>query len=134
MTNLVTMIDYENADARVRRVFDDIMATRGTTYVNKFWRALAHDPATLEATWERMKRLMGPDAEGTLDPLTKELVYLAVSVTNGCAYSVRSHAAAARGKGMTEAQYAELLAVVGLANETNRLAIGYQIPVDDSLR
>jgi len=134
MTSMVTLIDYDHASERVRNVYDDIMATRKTNHVNNFWRALAHDPATLEATWARMKRLLGGDAEGTLDPLTKELVYLAVSVSNGCEYCVRSHAAAAQGKGMTDAQYAEMLAVVGLANETNRLAIGYQVPVDDSLR
>lgn len=133
-TSLVTLIDYDRASPRVKAVFDDIMATRKTNHVNNFWRALAHDPDTLEAVWERMKRLLGSGSEGALDPLTKELVYLAVSVTNGCEYCVRSHAQAAERKGMTEAQYAEMLAVVGLASETNRLAIGYQIPIDDSLK
>jgi AhpD family alkylhydroperoxidase len=133
-TSLVTLIDYDRASPRVRAVFDDIMATRKTNHVNNFWRALAHDPDTLEAVWARMKRLLGSGSEGELDPLTKELVYLAVSVTNGCEYCVRSHAQAAERKGMTEAQYAEMLAVVGLASETNRLAIGYQIPIDDSLK
>ncbi|MBK1699282.1 carboxymuconolactone decarboxylase family protein [Rhodovibrio salinarum] len=134
MTSMVTLIDYEHAAPRVRAVYDDIMATRKTNHVNNFWRALAHDPETLEATWTRMKRLLGSGSEGTLDPLTKELIYLAVSISNGCEYCVRSHAAAAQRKGLTEAQYTEMLAVVGLANETNRLAVGYQVPVDDSLK
>ena len=134
MTSMVTLIDYDHASERVRKVYDDIMTTRKTNHVNNFWRALAHDPDTLEAVWSRMKRLLGSESEGTLDPLTKELIYLAVSVSNGCEYCVRSHAAGAQRKGMTDAQYAEMLAVVGLANETNRLAIGYQVPIDDSLR
>lgn len=131
MSSMVPLIDYDYAEARVRAVYDDIKQTRGVGDVNNFWKALAHDPDTLEATWARLKRLMG---DGELDPLTKELVYVAVSVTNGCDYCVRSHAAAARKKGMSEAQFAELLAVVGLANETNRLAVGYQVPLDDNLR
>jgi len=131
MTPMVPLIAYEQADARVRAVYDDIMASRGVDDVNNFWKALAHDPDSLEATWSRLKTLMG--SEGALDPLTKELIYVAVSVTNGCDYCIRSHAAAARKKGMTEAQFAELLAVVGLANQTNRLAVGYQVPVDDGL-
>lgn len=131
MSSMVPLIDYDYAEARVRAVYDDIKQTRGVGDVNNFWKALAHDPDTLEATWARLKRLM---RDGELDPLTKELVYVAVSVTNGCDYCVRSHSAAARKKGMSEAQFAELLAVVGLANETNRLAVGYQVPLDDNLR
>lgn len=134
MTSMVTLIDYDHANERVRKVYDDIMATRKTNHINNFWRALAHDPETLEAVWTRMKRLLSSSSEGTLDPLTKELIYLAVSVSNGCEYCVRSHVAGAQRKGMTDAQYAEMLAVVALANQTNSLATGYQVPIDDSLR
>ncbi len=121
-------IEYANASAEVRAVYDDIMATRRVDWVNNFWKVLAHDPPTLRRLWSNLKEVMGP---GTLDPLTKELVYLAVSVTNGCGYCIASHGASARGKGMTEQQYSELMAVIGLANETNRLATGYDVPVDD---
>lgn len=116
------------SDARVKAVFDDIRATRNSDFVNHFWRALANQPALLERTWESVKQVM--IAPGTLDPLTKELVYIAVSLTNSCSYCVHSHTAAARAKGMTDAQYAEFLAVVGMASETNALANGMQIPVD----
>jgi AhpD family alkylhydroperoxidase len=109
-------------------VYDDIMRTRGTDWVNNFWKRLAHDPATLERVWRCVKEVMQP---GALDPLVKELLYVAVSVTNNCRYCIASHTAGARAKGMSEAQLAELLAVVGLANETNRLAIGYDVPVDE---
>ncbi|MCB1337394.1 MAG: carboxymuconolactone decarboxylase family protein [Maritimibacter sp.] len=112
-------------------VFADIRATRGTDYVNNFWRALAHDPATLKATWERLKGLMGP---GALDPLTKELIYIAVSVANGCEYCVHSHTAAAKAKGMTEAMRAELLAVIGMAAQTNALSTALQVPVDERFK
>jgi AhpD family alkylhydroperoxidase len=110
-----------------KAVFDDIRATRKTDFVNNFWRALAHDPVLLKRTWESVKEVMRP---GALDPLTKELVYVAVSITNGCEYCIRSHTTAARAKGMTDAQLMELIAVVGMANETNRLVNGLQVPVD----
>ncbi len=108
-------------------VFADIRTTRKTDFVNNFWRMLAHDPPTLKRTWESIKQVMAP---GALDPLTKELIYIAVSVSNGCEYCIRSHTAAARSKGMSDAQFMELLAVIGMASETNRLATGLQIPVD----
>jgi AhpD family alkylhydroperoxidase len=125
------LIRFEDAPADVRAVFDDIKETRGVDDVNNFWKALAHDPATLRRTWESVKEVMAP---GALDPLTKELVYVAVSVTNGCEYCIASHTAGARAKGMTDAQLAELLAVVGMANETNALATGYGVPVDEAFR
>ena len=120
-------IEYADASPRVRAVYDDIMATRKTDWVNNFWKVLANDPATLERIWANVKQVMGP---GALDPLTKELLYVAVSVTNNCRYCIASHSAGARNKGMTDAQFAELIAVVGLANETNRLANGYDVPID----
>jgi AhpD family alkylhydroperoxidase len=124
---LVKMVEYQDASPAVRAVFDDIMATRKTDWINNFWKVLAADPPTLARIWDNVKRVMAP---GALDPLTKEMLYIAVSVTNGCEYCVRSHTASARVKGMTDAQFAELMAVVGLANETNRFAEGYRIPVD----
>jgi AhpD family alkylhydroperoxidase len=120
-------IEYADASAEVRAVYDDIMATRRVDWVNNFWKVLAHDPPTLRRVWGNIKQVMAP---GALDPLTKELVYIAVSVTNNCRYCIASHSAGARAKGMTEEQLAELMAVIGLANETNRLAIGYDVPVD----
>jgi AhpD family alkylhydroperoxidase len=120
-------IEYADASAEVRAVYDDIMATRRVDWVNDFWKVLAHDPPTLRRVWSNIKQVMAP---GALDPLTKELVYLAVSVTNGCRYCIASHGASARAKGMTEQQLSELMAVIGLANETNRLATGYDVPVD----
>lgn len=125
--SLVTLIEYADASAEVRAVYDDIMRTRGTDWINNFWKALANDPAQLKRIWENVKQVMAP---GALDPLVKEMIYVAVSVTNNCEYCIHSHTAAARAKGMTDAQFAELLAVVGLANETNRLANGYRMPVD----
>jgi AhpD family alkylhydroperoxidase len=122
------MIEYQQASAEVRAVYDDIMRTRATDYVNNFWRALAHDPVTLKRTWESIKQIMGP---GALDPLTKELIYIAVSVTNQCGYCIASHTASARLKGMTPEMFAEVMAVTGMANETNRLAAGYQVEIDE---
>lgn len=116
------------ADPRVRAVFDDIRATRKSDFVNNFWRALANQPALLERTWSSLKQVMM--APGALDPLTRELIYIAVSTVNGCTYCVHSHTAAARAKGMTEQQYGELLSIVGMAAETNALANALQIPVD----
>jgi AhpD family alkylhydroperoxidase len=125
------LIEYDDASPEVRAVYDDIMATRQVDWVNNFWKALAVDPVSLRRTWESVKEVMAP---GALDPLTKELLYVAVSVTNGCEYCIASHTAAARKKGMTDEQLAELLAVVGMANETNTLATGYGVPVDDAFR
>src|SRR6202165_1528318 len=122
------LIEYQNAGPEVRAVYDDIMATRGTDWINNFWKALAHDPATLRRTWESIKQIMGP---GALDPLTKEMLYVAVSTTNQCGYCIASHTAAARKAGMSDAMFAELMAVVGMANETNRLASGYRVEIDD---
>ena len=120
-------IEYAEASARVRAVFDDIKATRKLKGVNNFWKYLANEPRMLRHVWESLKAIMGP---GSLDPLTKELIYVAVSVTNNCEYCMASHTAAARAKGATEAQINELYAVVGLANMTNRLANAYRVPVD----
>ncbi|MCC4297041.1 carboxymuconolactone decarboxylase family protein [Aurantimonas coralicida] len=124
------LVSDAQASPEVRAVFDDIRATRGSDFVNNFWRVLAADPATLKRTWDEVKAVMG--APGALDPLTREMLYIAVSTTNGCSYCVHSHTAAARAKGMTDAQYGELLAVVGLAARTNQLAQALQVPVDDA--
>lgn len=125
------LIEYADASAEVRTVYDDIMATRQTDYINNFWKALASDPPTLRRTWESVKQIMAP---GALDPAVKEMIYLAVSSTNGCEYCIASHTAAARKAGMTEAMFSELMAVVGMANETNRLAAGYRIEVDERFK
>jgi AhpD family alkylhydroperoxidase len=121
-------IEYKDASPEVRAVYDDIMATRNTDWVNNFWKVLAHDPASLRRIWANIKEVMGP---GTIDPLVKEMLYVAISASNGCGYCIASHGAAARNKGMTEAQYSELLAIVGLANETNRLVTALGVPVDE---
>lgn len=126
-----TLIHYEEASAEVRAVFDDIKRTRDVPDVNNFWKALAVHPPTLRRTWEDLKEVMAP---GALDPAVKEMLYLAVSVTNGCGYCIASHGAAARRAGMTDAMWGELLAVVGMANETNRLAFALQVPVDEAFR
>jgi AhpD family alkylhydroperoxidase len=122
------LIEYIDASPEVRAVYDDIMATRKTDWINNFWKALAHDPATLRRTWQSVKEIMAP---GALDALTKEMIYVAVSATNQCGYCIASHTAAARKAGMTDAMLAEVLAVVGMANESNRLASGYQVEIDD---
>src|SRR5581483_7191234 len=124
-------IEYAEASREVRAVFDDIKTTRNVPDVNNFWKYLANDPKTLKRTWESIKEVMAP---GALDPLIKEMVYLAVSVTNGCGYCIATHTAAARRAGMSEAMFGELMAVVGMANETNRLANGYRVPIDDALK
>jgi AhpD family alkylhydroperoxidase len=124
---VVKLIEYAEASPDVRQVYDEIMRTRGTDWVNNFWKALAHDPALLRRTWEQVQQVMAP---GALDPLVKEMLYLAVSVANGCDYCTHSHTAAARKKGMTEPMLMELMAVVGLASQTNRLADGLRFPVD----
>jgi AhpD family alkylhydroperoxidase len=128
MPTAVPMIDEAAASGEVKAVFDDIKKTRDTDYINNFWRVLASDPATLRRIWGGLKEVMAP---GALDPLTKEMIYLAVSITNGCAYCSHSHGAAAKGRGMTEEMFAELMAVVGMANQTNKLADGYRVPVDE---
>ena len=125
---LQTPVEYDDASAAVKAVYDDIMATRNTDWVNNFWKVLAHHPQTLQRVWSNIKQVM---ANGALDPLTKELIYVAVSVTNNCNYCIASHTAGAKAKGMTDEQLGELLAVVGLANETNRLAVGYGVPIDE---
>src|SRR4030088_901421 len=114
-----------------RPIYDDIMTTRKTDWVNNFWKALAHDPVALKRTWEDIKQIMAP---GALDPLTKEMIYVAVSVTNQCDYCIASHTASAIHKGMTDAQFKELMSVVGMANETNRLVAGYQVEVDEKFK
>ena len=120
-------IEHAQASRKVRAVFDDIKKSRKVPDVNNFWKYLANDPTLLERTWRSLKEVMAP---GALDPLTKEMIYLAVSVTNGCGYCTASHGAAARKAGMTEAMFGELMGVVGMANETNRLANGYRVPID----
>ena len=128
---LVKLIEYSEASPEVRAVYDDIMQTRGVDWINNFWKALANDPAQLRRIWENVKQVMAP---GTLDPLVKEMVYVAVSATNGCEYCTHSHTAAARKKGMSDAMLMELMAVVGLANETNRLVNGLRVEVDPQFR
>jgi AhpD family alkylhydroperoxidase len=120
-------IEYADAPAEVKAVFDDIKTSRNVPDVNNFWKYLANDPTSLKRTWESVKEVMAP---GTLDVLTKEMVYLAVSVSNGCGYCIASHSAAATRAGMTPQQFGELMAVVGMANETNRLVNGYRVPID----
>jgi AhpD family alkylhydroperoxidase len=129
--SLVTLVEYADAPPEVRSIYDDIMKTRGTDWINNFWKALANNPAELKRMWANVKQVMAP---GALDPLVKEMVYVAVSATNGCEYCTYSHTAAARKKGMSDAMLMELLAVVGLANETNRLANGLRIDVDDQFK
>jgi AhpD family alkylhydroperoxidase len=128
---VVPLLADEEAGADALAVFDDIRAKRQTDYVNNFWRALAHDPALLKATWERAQAVMAP---GALDPLVKELIYIAVSTANGCDYCVHSHTAAAKAKGMTPAQHGELLSVIALASQTNAIATALSVPVDDRFK
>ncbi len=124
-------IEYKDAGPEVRAVYDDIMATRKTDWINNFWKAIAHDPVTLKRTWESIKQIM---AAGALDPLTKEMLYIAVSVTNQCNYCIASHTVSAQMKGMTDAMFKELMAVVGMANETNKLVTGYQVEIDEAFK
>jgi AhpD family alkylhydroperoxidase len=125
------LIEYQDATLEVRAVYDDIMTARKTDWVNNFWKAIAHDPALLRRTWADIKEVMAP---GALDPLTKELIYVAVSVTNHCGYCIASHTASAVKKGMTSAMFKELQAVIGMANETNKLVTGYQVEIDEQFR
>lgn len=127
----VPLLSDDDASPQSRAIFDEIRAARGTDYVNNFWRALAHDPALMRATWDRLKSVMGP---GELDPLVKEMVYVAVSVANGCAYCVHSHTAAAKAKGMTPEQHGELMAVIGMAMQTNGLVTALGVEVDEVFR
>ena len=125
------LIEYNEASPEVRAVYDDIMATRKTDWINNFWKAIAHDPVTLKRTWADIKQIMGP---GALDPLMKEMIYVAVSVSNQCDYCMASHTVSAQKKGMTDAMFKELMAVVGMANETNRLVAGYQVEIDEQFK
>lgn len=125
------LMEYQDASPEVRAIYDDIMATRQTDWISNFWKAIAHDPVTLRRTWQSVREIMAP---GALDPLTKEMVYVAVSASNQCAYCIASHTAAARKAGMTDAMFAELMAVVGMANQTNRLVSGYQVEIDERFR
>jgi AhpD family alkylhydroperoxidase len=125
------LIEYEFASPEVRAVYDDIRAARKTDFINNFWKALANDPATLKRTWESVKQIMDP---GALDALTKELIYIAVSVTNQCPYCIASHTVSAQNKGMSPAMFHELMAIVGMANETNRLVAGYQVEIDERFK
>jgi AhpD family alkylhydroperoxidase len=125
------LVEYRDASPEVRAVYDDIMATRKVDWINNFWKTLAHDPVTLKRTWQSIKEIMAP---GTLDPLTKEMLYLAVSISNQCHYCIASHTAAAQRAGMSGEMFAELVAVVGMANETNRLASGYQVEIDPQFK
>lgn len=127
----VTLIEYEDASPEVRAVYDDIREVRETDFINNFWKGLANDPAQLRRTWEQIKAVMAP---GEIDALTKEMIYVAVSVANACEYCIHSHTAAARARGMTDQQYGELLAVIGLAHHTNGLVGALQLEVDDAFR
>jgi AhpD family alkylhydroperoxidase len=125
------LIEYDQATPEVRAIYDDIMTTRKSDYVTNFWKAIAHDPATLKRTWESIKQIMAP---GELDAVTKEMIYVAVSVTNQCEYCIATHTASARDKGLTDAQFKELMAVVGMASETNKLVKGYQVEIDERFK
>jgi AhpD family alkylhydroperoxidase len=127
----VKLIEPEEAKGKVKEIFDDISKARGGDKVNNIWKALANDPDLLESTWNRIKHVMAP---GALDSVTKELIYIAVSIVNGCEYCIHSHTATARKKGMTEEMRSELLAVIAMASQTNSLANAYQIDVDDSFK
>jgi AhpD family alkylhydroperoxidase len=126
------LIEYEQSTGLVREVYDDIRATRKTDDINNFWKAIANHPPTLQRTWAMLKAVMG--GPGELDPLVRELIYIAVSVTNGCDYCIASHGAAAVSKGMTDAMYGELMSIVGAANLTNRLATGFRVPLDEKFK
>jgi AhpD family alkylhydroperoxidase len=126
-----SLISDAEASPEVLEVFDDIRKTRGSDFINNFWRALAHDPQQLKAIWGELKSIMGP---GEIDPLTKEMIYIAVSVANGCSYCIHSHTAAAKTKGMSEAQHNELVSIIGMAGKTNHLVTALQVPVDDAFK
>jgi len=126
-----SLISDTEASPEVLAIFDDIRKTRGSDFINNFWRSLAHDPIQLKSVWNDLKGIMGP---GDIDPLTKEMIYIAVSVANGCSYCIHSHTAAAKAKGMTEAQHSELISIIGMAGKTNHLVTGLQVPVDDAFK
>ena len=126
------LIEYEQSSGLVREVYDDIRATRKTDEINNFWKAIAYHPPTLQRTWAMLKEVMG--GPGELDPLVRELIYIAVSVTNGCDYCIASHRASAVSKGMTDAMFSELMSIVGAANLTNRLATGFRVPLDEKFK
>jgi AhpD family alkylhydroperoxidase len=125
------LIEYKDASPEVRAIYDDIMATRKTDWINNFWKAIAHDPATLKRTWEDIRQIMAP---GAIDAVTKEMIYVAVSVSNQCEYCIASHTASARNKGLSDAQFKELMAVIGMAAETNKLVKGYQVELDERFK
>jgi AhpD family alkylhydroperoxidase len=125
------LVEYKDASPEVKAVYDDIMATRKTDWINNFWKALANDPVSLKRTWEDIKQIMAP---GALDAVTKEMIYVAISVSNQCDYCIASHIASAKKKGMTDQMFRELMAVVGMANETNRLVAGYQVEIDPQFK
>ena len=129
--SILGLIEYQDASPEVRAVYDDIMATRKTDWINNFWKAIANDPVMLRRTWQDIKQIMAP---GALDPLTKEMIYVAVSVTNQCGYCIASHTASARKKGMTDEMFKELMSVVGMANETNKVVTGYQVEIDEQFK
>ena len=129
---MTSLIEYEQSTGLVREVYDDIRTTRQTDEINNFWKAIANHPPTLQRTWAMLKEVMG--GPGELDPLVRELIYIAVSATNGCDYCIASHSAAAVKKGMTDAMFGELMSIIGAANMTNRLANGYQVPVDEKFK
>ncbi|WP_284154962.1 carboxymuconolactone decarboxylase family protein [Algicella marina] len=126
--NITPPIEYEDATAEVRAIYDDIRATRGTDYINNVWKCFAHNPKLLRRTWESVKEVMGP---GTLDPVVKEMIYLAVSISNNCGYCIASHSAGAQKAGMTDEMFGEVMDIVGMANENNKLVAGYRVPIDD---
>ena len=128
---ILKMVEYSEASAAVRAVYDDIMTTRKTDTINNFWKSLATQPDLLRRTWESIKHVMAP---GVLDPLTKELIYMAVSAANQCGYCMASHSAGARAKGMTDEMFGELMAVIGMANQTNALAMGFRVPIDEQFK
>ncbi|MEH1983705.1 MAG: carboxymuconolactone decarboxylase family protein [Nostoc sp.] len=129
---MTKLIEYEEASYEVRAVYDDIRLTRQNDYINNFWKAIANHPPTLQRTWQTLKEVMV--SPGEIDPLIRELIYIAVSATNGCEYCIASHTAAARAKGMNDTMFGELMAIAATANMTNRLANGYQIPVDEKFK
>jgi len=129
--SITTLVEYHDATDEVKTIYDDIMATRGSDWVNNFWKALASQPELLRRTWQGVKSVM---SDGALDSLTKEMIYIAVSATNSCDYCTNSHTAAARYKGMTDDMFAEVMAVVGMANQTNSLANGFQVEVDEQFK
>ncbi|QSJ19073.1 carboxymuconolactone decarboxylase family protein [Nostoc sp. UHCC 0702] len=129
---MTKLIEYEEASDEVRSVYDDIRTTRQNDYINNFWKAIANHPPTLQRTWQAVKEVM--TSPGELDPLMRELIYIAVSVTNGCEYCIASHTTAARGKGMSDTMFGEVMGIIATANTTNRLANGYQIPVDERFK